>query len=107
MTCTAYCTKIEEIFDAMIRLTHEVLAENRQAVENYVYWSRRQVTTFVRSIQREGGTDDLRSKFESHVTAEEARLRQNFEKIKYRIDSSDTFRVISGEGKIETVSNAP
>ena len=107
MTCTKYCTKIEEIFDAMIRLSHEVLAENRQAVENYIYWSWRQVTAFVQSIQREEGTDDLRSKFESHVTAEEARLRQNFEEIKCRIDSSDTFRVISGEGRIEMVSKAP
>lgn len=101
MTCTKYCTKIEEIFDAMIRLSHEVLAENRQAVVNYVHWSWRQVTAFVQSIEREEGTDDLRSKFEPHVIAEEARLQQNFEEIKCRIDSSDTFRVIFGKGRIE------
>ena len=32
MTCTTYCVKIEEIFDAMIRLAYEVLPENRRGV---------------------------------------------------------------------------
>ncbi|KAF9781672.1 hypothetical protein BJ322DRAFT_1161455 [Thelephora terrestris] len=102
MTCTAYCVKIEEIFDAMISLSSEVLPENKQAINKYVDAIWRPVTIFVQSIEREEGSEELRSKFEPHVTAEESRLRRNFEVLNYRIDSSDTVRVISGEGRLET-----
>jgi hypothetical protein len=103
MTCTAYCAKIEEMFDAMIHLSDEVLPENRQALYTYVntVWS--QVTPFVRSFKGEGGTEELRSKFESYVAAEESRLRRNFEDINYRIDGPDTVQLVSGEGRLETV----
>jgi hypothetical protein len=103
MTCTTYCVKIEEIFDAMIRLAYEVLPENRRGVNLYIASTWHMITVFVQSIKREKGTEDLRTKFESHVTAEEARLRRNFEDLNYRIDDSDTLRVIAGEGRIEMV----
>ena len=103
MTCTTYCVKIEEIFDAMIRLAYEVLPENRRLVNFYVGATWHLVTVFAQSIKREKGTDELRSKFESHVAAEEARLLRNFEDLNYRIDDSDTLRVIAGEGRIEMV----
>lgn len=107
MTCTTYCVQIEETFDAMIHLANRVLPENRRTVERYIQrvWS--MVTAFAQSIKREEGTDKLRFKFESHVTAEEARLRRNLEDVKYRIDGSDTFRVIAGEGRLETVIRVP
>ena len=104
MTCTAYCEKIEEIFDAMIRLAYEVLPENRKEVNKYLATVWMNVTVFVQSIKREEGTEDLRSKFESHVAAEEARLQRNFEDIKYDIDSYDTTQLIAGEGRTETVT---
>ena len=106
MTCTTYCKKIEEIFDAMIRLAYEVLPENRKGVSVYLMrvWSG--VTALVQSIEREEGTEELRSKFESYVAAEEARLRRNFEDIKYHIDSSDGVQLVAGEGRIEMVSEA-
>lgn len=103
MTCTSYCVQIEEIFDAMTRLADGVLPENRLAVSGYINTVWRFVTVFVQSIQREEGTEGLGSKFESHVTAEEARLRRNFEDIKYQVDDSDTLRVIAGEGRVEMV----
>src|SRR5258708_175978 len=103
MTCTTYCVKIEEIFDAMIRLSDEVLPENLPAVYKYIDTVWRQVTVFVQSIEREEGTEELRSRFKPHVTAEESRLRRNFEEINYRIDGSDTVRIVSGEGRLETV----
>ena len=106
MTCTSYCVQIEEIYDAMIRLAYEVLPENRRVVNAYINITWHVVTVFVQSIKREEGTGELKSKFGSHVAAEEARLRRNFEDINYRIDSSDTFRVISAEGRIEMVSKA-
>ena len=103
MTCTTYCVKIEEIFDAMIRLAYEVLPENRQVVNYYISATWHTVTVFVQSIKREKGTKDLSSKFKSHVTTEETKLRRDLEVLNYRIDNSDTLRVIAGDGRIEMV----
>jgi hypothetical protein len=106
MTCTTYCTKIEEVFDAMIHLASRVLPENRRLTNIYITAVWHFIMVFVQSIEREEGTQQLRSKFQSHVTAEETRLRQNLEEIKYVIDDSDTLRVIAGEGRIEMASRA-
>ena len=106
MTCTAYCEKIEEIFDAMISLAYEVLPENRNGANSYIATVWQVVTILVQSIKREKGTEELMSKFESHVAAEEAKLQRNFEGIKYDIDSHDTVQLIAGEGRLETVSKA-
>ena len=101
MTCTSYCVKIEEIFDAMIRLSYEVLPQNQQAISDYINRVWRLVTVFVQSIRREGW--DPRPEFESYVAAEESRIQRNFEEFKYRIDDSDFAQFISGEGRLETV----
>jgi len=105
MTCINYCEKIEEIFDAMIRLAGEVLPENRKEVNEYISHVWERVTVFVRSIKREKEKDaeELRPKFESYVIAEEARLHRNLEDIMYDIDSYDTVRLIAGNGRPETV----
>jgi len=103
MTCTAYCEKIEDIFDAMIHLAYEVLPENRKEVNSYVSTVWTLVTVFVQSITREHETEDLKSKFQSYVDAEEARLQNNFKDIKYKIDSHDMVQLVAGEGRIEMV----
>lgn len=103
MTSTSYCQKIEEIFDAMIRLSDEVLPENRKVVNEYIDAVWHEAITFVRSLKWEKGTEDLREKFQSHTTAEEERLQKNLEDIKYGIDSHEVVRLISGHGRIETV----
>jgi hypothetical protein len=122
MTCTIYCLKIEEIFDAMIRLSYEVLPENRRTIHLYMNEVWYEVTMFVQSIQRDmetevftlchesmgGGdpTQELMSKFKPYVEAEEKRLLRNLEVMNYRIDGPNTVRIISGEGRIEMVSKA-
>ena len=106
MTCTTYCVKLEEILDAMIRLSYEVLPENREAVREYIHTVWQMVTVFVQSFNRGEGTKDLGSKFESYVVSEEKRLQRNFEEIKYKIDDPDTVRVIAGEGRVEMVIEA-
>ena len=103
MTCTSYCEKIEEIFDAMIRLSDEVLPENRKEVNQYIGFAWAEVITFVRSIKWEKGTEDIRAKFQPHVDAEEARLQKNLEDIKYDIDGVDVVPLVSGPGRIEMV----
>lgn len=71
MTCTTYCVRIEEMFDAMICLAYEGLPENRGTVKEYVDSVWQMATVFVQSIKRGEGTEDLGSKFESYVTTEE------------------------------------
>jgi len=102
MTCTSYCKKIEETFDAMVVLSDEVLPENRKGVNEYIWYAWMEATIFTRSIKWEEGTDEFRTKFQSHVDAEEERLRKNFEDIKYDIDSYDSVHLIS-HGRIEAV----
>lgn len=103
MACTMYCEKIEEIFDAMIRLAKEVLPGNRRAVNSYINSVWEPVTVFVQSIEKERG---LNPKFESYIFNEEERLRKNFEDLNYRIDGSDIIQVISGDRRLETVTPA-
>ena len=103
MTCTSYCKKIEEIFDAMVHLSEEALPENRSVVNEYISYAWTEVGIFTRSIQWEEGTETLREKFQSHVDAEEERLRKNFEGIKYDVDDYDSVLLVSRPGLIEAV----
>lgn len=107
MTSTGYCEKIEEIFDAMISLSDEVLPENRTAVNEYIDDVWQEVIVYVRSLKWENGTEGLRERFESYVTREEERLRRNLDDMGYNIDSHDVVRLISGSGRIETVWSTP
>jgi len=103
MTCTSYCKKIEEIFDAMIRLSDEVLPENRTEVNEYICTAWTKVGIFTRSIRWEMGTDELRAKFKSHVDAEEERLRKNLEGINYDIAEDYLAFLVMLPERIETV----
>ena len=106
MACTKYCVKIREIIDAMIRLAPEVLPENQESVNYFINMTWNRVKVFVQSIKGGEGTEELWLKFKPYVAAEEARLQRNLEDLRYQIDGSDTVRVISGEGRIETVIKA-
>ena len=102
-----YCEKIEEIFDAMRQLSHQVLPENRRIVNQYIEVAWQYVGPFARSIEKdEEGTPELRSQFEPYVAAEEARLRRNFEAVKYQIEDSETVRLVSEDARLETVIEA-
>ena len=98
-----YCKRIEEIFDAMVPLTRKILPENQRRVGDYVLEAWRKFSVFVKSIKREEYTDELKSKFESRIIDQEDRIRRNFEVTNYRVDGADTIRVISGDGRLETV----
>ena len=103
MTCTSYCEKIEEIFDAMIRLADEVLPENRRGLIEYLSFFWRVVTVWVGSVKRGWCIQELEDKFKSYVIAEEAKLHRDLEHIKYDIDCLNTVRIISGNSRPETV----
>ena len=87
----------------MIRLSDEVLPENRKVVNDYINAVWPEATIFARSFKWESGMDELRAKFQSYVDTEETRLQKNLEDIKYSVDSYDAVRLVSGQGRIETV----
>ena len=72
-------------------------------VNEYIGDAWEAVTVLTRSFKWEKGTDELRARFQSHIDAEETRLRKNLDDIKYGIDSYDVVRLISGNGRTETV----
>ena len=47
----------------------------------------------------------LQSRFDRFLDAEEARLKNNLEAVKYNIDGTDTLLLITGYGRIEQVSD--
>ena len=87
----------------MVHLSEEALPENRSVVNEYISYAWTEVDIFTRSIQWEEGTETLREKFQSHVDAEEERLRKNFEGIKYDVDGYDSVYLVSRPGQIEAV----
>ena len=111
MTCTSYCEKIEEIFDAMIRLADEVLPENRKELIEYLssvwgpvmVWVGSTGSGWVRSTKSGWVIQELRGKFNSYVIAEEAKLHRDLEGIKYDISCLDTVRLIARNTRPETV----
>ena len=103
MTCTSYRKKISGIFDAMIRLSDEVLPENRKEVNSYIGGAWMEGAPFTRLIKWVENTEELWAKFQSYIDAEEERLRKNFEDFKYDIDSYESVHLISGHRRIETV----
>ena len=107
MTCTNYCKKIEEIFDGMIRLSDEVLPENRKAVNKYICDVWMEGAIFTRSIKWEGGSEELRARFQPHIDAEEERLRKNLEDVKYNFYTYDAVHLVSGNRRNETVWSLP
>ena len=107
MTATEYCKKIDKILAAMFHLLDKVKPMNRPILEEYLCDIWQVVVWFTQSIDRNSGTDFLRSKFESWVTSEEGRLRKNLEDLRYHVDTLDTVKLITGPGRIEMVSCVP
>lgn len=103
MTCTSYCEKIDEIFDAMIRLTDEVLPENRKELIDYLSYVWGASMVWVGSIKRRQAIQEIGDKFESYVIAEEERLHRDLEEIKYDIGSVETVMLIARNSRPETV----
>jgi hypothetical protein len=89
----------------MIRLSEEVLPENRKRVNEYIGRTWRGATALTQPFNKWAGTTNIWAQFTSHVAAEETRLQKNLEDIKYDIDGYDSVRLISGQGRIETVQS--
>lgn len=61
------------------------------------------IATLTYSLGPRSQYEGLHEEFRSHVDAEEQRLRQGLEELRYDIDAEDTLRLITGPGRIEKV----
>ena len=103
MTMTHYVIEIDRILDKMFAVKPHVLPANRRSVELYLdqIWS--PITALTTGFRRADRNDVLEERFQSYVLAEEDRLRDALERVRYDIDAPDTLQLITGPGRIEKV----
>ncbi|KAI0633741.1 hypothetical protein C8Q77DRAFT_1157905 [Trametes polyzona] len=101
MTATYYRDKIIEILAKMFSLQSQIHPANAQAVEKYLEAVYKRVCTLTSSLVTVDESDALKARFQSYVDAEEQRLREGLETIRYDIDAIDTLTLITGPGRIE------
>lgn len=103
MTTTSYARKIDVLFSKMFAIRPRIRTANRKAVDEYLDTVWRGVCDLTASFSRIYESDDLQERFQSYVEAEEQRLIEKLETIRYDIDAIDTLSLIIGSGRIEKV----
>ncbi|KAI0656683.1 hypothetical protein C8Q70DRAFT_329984 [Cubamyces menziesii] len=101
MSCTYYIVKITNCFAEIFALEPHVRAENHTFVAEYLMNVWRPVTTLSASMSTFAVEDELWSRFESYVLAEEKRLDDALKDVHYYIDAVETLYLITGPGRIE------
>ena len=100
-----YVTKILKLLSWIRDTIPKVLPRNRIAVDRYfdIWW---QVMQFIQGFEDNGAAlenDLLLDRFQPFLQYQEDHFRRNLEKIKYRIDASDTLSLVVGQGPLEKV----
>ena len=98
-----YANKIFEIFNKLFAVLHRVLPENRVAANKYLVDVYKPVWTLRSSLNQCLTNNALQTRFQSYVDAEESRLRDNLEAVRYDIDAMDTLLLVTGAVRIEKV----
>ncbi|KAI0373412.1 hypothetical protein BV20DRAFT_937448 [Pilatotrama ljubarskyi] len=101
MTATYYRDKIVQITAKMFSMESVIHAANAQAVEVYLETVWKRVCTLTSSVVGINQSDALKERFQDYVDAEEQRLREGLETVRYDIDAMDTLTLITGPGRIE------
>ncbi|KAI0666566.1 hypothetical protein C8Q78DRAFT_1107669 [Trametes maxima] len=101
MTATYYRDKIIEILARMFSMRPLIHPANAQAVEKYLETVYKRACTLTSSFVCTSQSDALKARFQSYVNAEEQRLREGLETVRYDIDAIDTLALITGPGRIE------
>ncbi|KAF8518842.1 hypothetical protein BU17DRAFT_90643 [Hysterangium stoloniferum] len=101
MTLTDYASKIQELTGKMFAILPSIRSENLGFVNNYLNQVYPTVTTLQASVNVSYRNEGLKARFQSYVDAEEERLKNNLQAIKYDIDESDTLALVTGPGRIE------
>ncbi|KAI0644525.1 hypothetical protein C8Q79DRAFT_777894 [Trametes meyenii] len=101
MTATYYRDKIIETLAQMFSMRPLIHPANAQAVEKYLETVYKRVCTLTSSFVCTSQSDALKARFQRYVDAEERRLREGLETVRYDIDAIDTLTLITGPGRIE------
>ena len=103
MTATYYRDKVVELLAKMFAMRPKIHNANTEAVQKYLLTVYRRATTLTSSFICTYQDDSLKARFQSYVDAEEQRLREGLETVRYDIDAMDTLTLITGPGRIEKV----
>ncbi|KAM5533025.1 hypothetical protein V8D89_013293 [Ganoderma adspersum] len=101
MTATRYRDLIDHICGRMFAIRAYIHPANRNAVDKYlrIVWKR--ICTLTSSLIPTSPNDLLLERFQDYTEAEEQRLWEDLEMVKYDIDSMDTLLLVIGQGRIE------
>ncbi|KAI0735979.1 hypothetical protein C8Q76DRAFT_766166 [Earliella scabrosa] len=101
MAMTHYAVQIDSLLEKMFAIKPLVLPANRRFVEKYLdsVWS--YVTELTAGFRRAEWSEALRERFQGYVEAEEEKMRDQLEIMRYDIDAADTLLLITGPGRIE------
>ena len=103
MTATKYRDMIVDVCEKMFAIRSHIHPANRNAVDKYLQTVWQKIATLTMSFVGANQPDSLYEMFKSYVEAEEQRLRQHLETVKYDIDAMDTLLLVTGPGRIEKV----
>ena len=103
MTATYYGVKILELCAKMFSIRPLIHSSNRKAVDKYLETVWMRICTLTSSFVKTRQADTLQARFQIYVDAEEQRLREGLETVRYDIDAIDTLSLITGPGRIEKV----
>ena len=108
MTATKYRDMIVDIYTKMFAIRPQIHSANRKVVDGYLRTVWAHICTLTSSFvgSRHTILNQLQRRFSSYVEAEEERLRQGLEEVRYDIDAMNTLLLITGPGRIEKVSRA-
>ena len=88
----------------MLFRSRTVLPVNRNSLDSYLeVWS--WVFTLLHGVSTDldDGNARYRDRFQEYIDAEERRIRENLEKVRYSIDASDTLFLVVGVGNLDKV----
>ncbi|KAI0644514.1 hypothetical protein C8Q79DRAFT_777234 [Trametes meyenii] len=106
MSSLRYTHKIQAIFAEMFAMLPYMRSENHKEAYRYLerVWSKITNASYglIQAHSEDDDDDDkLWARFESYVEAEEKRLDEGLQTVRYYIDALDTVSLITGPGRIE------
>ncbi|KAI0666577.1 hypothetical protein C8Q78DRAFT_1058203 [Trametes maxima] len=105
MASLKYTHKIQAMFAEMFAMLPYIRAENHKEAYHYLerVWSKVTNASYglIQAHSEEDDDDKLWARFESYVEAEEKRLDEGLQTVRYYIDALDTVSLITGPGRIE------
>lgn len=103
MAAMRYRDMIVDICEKMFAIRPRIHLANRNPVNEYLETVWKRISTLTSSFVTTCQPESLQERFKSYVDAEEQRLREGLETVKYGIDAMDTLLLVTGPGRIEKV----